>query len=223
MAYPPALTLKAKILGAMLRQARQAAGKSVRDVAELIGTPAAKIAAYERGSKAISLPELEIVAYSLNIPLRRFLDARSGALEDVKPVDAASVLPLRQRMIGALIRSDREQMGLSIRDLAKATGLPSGRIASYERGERPIPMPELDLIASALGRVLEDFLETQGPIGEWEASQRASERLREIPADVREFLSQPGNLPYLRLAKRLSEVSVERLRGLAEGLLDITV
>jgi len=39
---------------------------------------------------------------------------------------------------------------------------------------------------------------------------------------VRAFISKPVNLPYLELAMRLSDLSAEKLRGVAEGLLEIT-
>ena len=34
---------------------------------------------------------------------------------------------------------------------------------------------------------------------------------------------KPVNLPYLEIAQRLSGLSVEKLRAMAEGLLDITL
>ena len=37
------------------------------------------------------------------------------------------------------------------------------------------------------------------------------------------FLCQVVNRPYLELAMKLSEMSKERLRSVAEGLLDITL
>jgi len=37
------------------------------------------------------------------------------------------------------------------------------------------------------------------------------------------FVLKPINLPYLELAKRLSEMSVDKLRDVAEGLLEITL
>ena len=41
--------------------------------------------------------------------------------------------------------------------------------------------------------------------------------------DVRDFVTQPVNEPYLRLAMRMSQLSAERLRSIAEGLLEITL
>ena len=52
--------------------------------------------------------------------------------------------------------------------------------------------------------------------------KRNERDLDELPEDVREFILRPINRSYLDLAIRLSGLSVERLRGIAEGILDIT-
>ena len=41
--------------------------------------------------------------------------------------------------------------------------------------------------------------------------------------ELQGFVCKPINRPYLELAVRLSEMSVEKLRGVAEGLLEITL
>jgi hypothetical protein len=46
--------------------------------------------------------------------------------------------------------------------------------------------------------------------------------LAQLPAEVREFMLEPGNLLYIRLAMRLSPLSAETLRSIAEELLEIT-
>jgi len=43
-----------------------------------------------------------------------------------------------------------------------------------------------------------------------------------MPVEMQVFVSKPINRPYLELAIRLSEMSVDRLRSVAEGLLEIT-
>jgi hypothetical protein len=44
----------------------------------------------------------------------------------------------------------------------------------------------------------------------------------QLPKDVREFLINPANLLYIKISMRLSNVSADTLRGLAEGLLEVT-
>ena len=41
--------------------------------------------------------------------------------------------------------------------------------------------------------------------------------------ELQNFVCQAVNLPYLELAMKLSDMSKERLRSVAEGLLDITL
>jgi hypothetical protein len=66
------------------------------------------------------------------------------------------------------------------------------------------------------------YVDQQGPVAEWVQSQQVNENLKRLPRDLRSFLADPQNQTYLRLAKRLSELSSEKLHGLAELLLEVT-
>jgi transcriptional regulator with XRE-family HTH domain len=222
MADQQALMLRGRILGAKIRLVRQAAGKSLKDVGSMIGVSAATLASYESSRKSPSLPELELLAFHLDVPLRRFWP-KAPATPSRSNVDPSTVIPLRQRMIATVLRSQRTEANLSIKELASATGISSGRISAYEQAERPIPLPHLEAIAAALNRSVEEYVDHQGPVGHWDAAQRALEVLMDLPPDLREWISKPESKPYLRLAKHLSELSSDKLRTVAEGLLDITL
>jgi hypothetical protein len=43
-----------------------------------------------------------------------------------------------------------------------------------------------------------------------------------LPPDLRDFVTQPMNEHYVRLAQRLSQMPTDHLRAIATGLLDIT-
>jgi hypothetical protein len=90
-------------------------------------------------------------------------------------------------------------------------------------GQQPVPLPLLEAMAGRLGLPVEHFFEAEGPVGEWDSLRRASERLKHLPPELREFISQPGNEDYLRLAHRLSQLPVGQLRAIAESLLEITL
>ena len=66
MPQQEALILKQKITGVLLRQARQDAGKSLKECGQVLGLSSGAISAIERGKRAISLPELEMLAYYLS-------------------------------------------------------------------------------------------------------------------------------------------------------------
>jgi transcriptional regulator with XRE-family HTH domain len=222
MADQQALTLRGRILGAKLRLVRQAAGKSLKEAASFIGVGGATLASYESSRKSPSLPELELLAYHLNVPLRRFWP-KAPTTPSRGAADPSAVIPLRQRMIATNLRSQRTEAGLSIKELAALAGIPAARLSAYEQADRPIPLPHLEVLADALNRTVEDYVDHQGPVGDWDAAQRALEVLMDLPPDLREFISKPESKPYLRLAKHLSELSSEKLRTVAEGLLDITL
>ena len=111
---------------------------------------------------------------------------------------------------------------ISIRTLAGKTGLASSRIKAYELGERPIPLPELEILISTLGGRIESFFDRNGPVGQWMMSEEAMQQFLEMPAELREFVALPVNRPYLELAMKLSNMSRDKLRSVAEDLLDIT-
>jgi transcriptional regulator with XRE-family HTH domain len=219
------LSIRAKKIGVLLRDARLHSKKSVEECAQAIGVEPERIEQYETGQQNPSLPELEILAYYLNIPLDHFWGDRTlhhPAEEDHK-FKPQQLIQLRQRIVGAQLRQARVAGGLSLEELALKSGIDPQKLQSYELGEEPIPLPALELIAANLERSYRDFQDVKGPVGVWAAQQRTLKALKDMPPDLQIFGSKPINRPYLELAKRLSEMSVEKLRAVAEGLLEITL
>src|SRR3972149_58582 len=148
------LILRTKMLGAVLREARLKAGKSLKQAAALVGLSSGARSAMERGrrSAAMSLPELELLAFYYRVPLGQFISTQALPSEKRMDFDPRLVISLRQKMIGAMLRRPRDEPGLSIRSLAERVGYPTSRVSAYERGERPIPLPELEALLKVLGR-----------------------------------------------------------------------
>ncbi len=219
------ITIRSKKLGVLIRDARLAARRTPKECAEAMGISRALLLAYEEGRRAPSLPELEVLVYYLHLPLTHFW-GRQAISDDApvtEPLDLPRLMSLRQRLIGALLRQERNQANLSLKDVAHQTGLPAARLKAFELGERPIPLPELEIILTALGGRVEDFFDKNGPVGRWLLSQGLVQGFLDLPEEMRSFVSQPVNRPYLELAMKLSEMSKDRLRSVAEGLLDITL
>lgn len=221
----PGVSLRSRIIGALLRDARLSRGKSPEQCAQSIGIALEKYEDYELGLQAPSLPEIEAVAHFLEIPLDHFWSKKSlssGTVNDNKINHPVLLIHLRQKMIGALLRKARLEIGLSTDDLANRTGFPESTIQLYELGELPVPIPHLEILATVLNRSIRDFQDQYGPIGNWIARQMAIKDFQNLPADIQLFVSKPVNRPYIDLAIRLSGMSVEKLRSLAEVLLEIT-
>ncbi len=141
----------------------------------------------------------------------------------VESMDTTRLIKLRQRMIGALLRQERNNVNMSIRHLSTETGITQARLKTYELGERAIPVPELESILTVMGSRIDVFFDQNGPVGQWMTSQRAMQKFLELPDEIQNFVCQPVNRPYLELAMKLSDLSREKLRAVAEGLLDITL
>jgi transcriptional regulator with XRE-family HTH domain len=224
MAINSQIAIRSKTLGLLIRDARTAARRSTTECAQAIGVKSGIFRAYEEGRRAPSLPEMEMLVFFLDLPIDHFW---SKEIKSDKPlrhemIDLSKVLSVRQRKIGALLRQERMNASISIRSLAHATSISGARIKAYELGERPIPLPELEALVKSLGGRVESFFDRTGPIGQWLTSEEAIRDFLELPLELRQFVARPINRPYLELAMKLSDMSKDKLRSVAEDLLDIT-
>jgi transcriptional regulator with XRE-family HTH domain len=217
------LALRNRIIGLLLRGARERANETKRECAAALGVSTSTITAYEEGRKSLSLPELEVLAYVLDTPISYFLERDATLPTEERSLPFQEVLALRRRIIGALLRQARLGAGLSQKELAQAIGCSASRLSAYEHGDRPVPLTELELLARHLHLPIEHFLDDQeGPIGEWRRQEVARRRFHELPQAVQEFVVQPINIRYLEVAMQLAQMPAGGLRAIAEGLLDIT-
>ena len=217
-------TIRTKKLGVLIRDARLANGKSLEECALAIDVHPDRFEMFEYGMEPPSLPELELIAFTLKVPLEHFwgneLLKKNGK---TAPLDAAQVKVLRQKMIGALVRKARVEAGLSVIEAAAGANLSEEQLQAYELGEQAIPLPELEILSRVLNKTVFEFQDRHSPVGHWFTEQKTAQEFNDLPVELQGFVCKPINRPYLELAVRLSEMSVEKLRGVAEGLLEITL
>lgn len=225
MVKPLAIKIRTKKLGVLIRDARISSGRSAAECAQALGISAEAFEAYEMGENAPSLPELEVLAYTLDIPLDHFWGDNVLSTGDAykRQLNVKRVVGLRQRKIGALLRQARLQSGLSLEELSEQCGISPDVLEASEFGDTPLSLPSLEALLEILDRPLREFQDLHGPVGEWIERQHALGDFLELPSDLRVFVAKPVNRPYLELALRLSEMDVSRLRSVAEGLLEITL
>jgi transcriptional regulator with XRE-family HTH domain len=224
MSKDQALNLRTKILGVLLRDARLSAGKSMKDLGDVIGVSGGSISSFERGVKAPTLPELELLAFYLDMPISHFWsdDTVSDSPHPSQQLEVGTLLELRDSAIGTLLRMARDKKGISQKDLGQETGISTSRIRRYEGGESGVPLPELERLARALEIDLGEFSDIAGPVGDWLVRQKARQAFDQLPENMRSFVSNPENLPYLEMAQRMSVTPIERLRAVAKGILDFS-
>ena len=210
------LALRNRIVGLLLRDARERAEKTKRECATALRVSTGTITAYEEGRKSISLPELEILAYVTDTPTSSFWEYDPELMPEEEPVQLDEIMALRHRIVGALLRQARLEADQTQKELAELLGCSSSRISSYEYGERPIPLAELELLARHLNLALEYFLDNQdGSVGEWHRQREMWQHFCELAQEIQEFVVQPINIKYLEIAMKLSQMPVGGLRGIA--------
>jgi len=188
MDYQLAINILSKKMGVLLRSARTQRGESKKTCGEVLGVTSRTINKYEMGEKSPSLPELEVLAYYLDVPLERFWEDMAPETQDKMDSlkNLSQRLELRNLKIGASIRKFRQDANLSMKEVS------------------------------------ERFVDS-GPIAEWAHAKKAGEAFTELPLELQEFILKPVNQPYLEIAQKLSQMSVDKMRDVAEGLLDITL
>jgi len=212
-------------LGILLQDARRVRQEAPEACAAAIGATLEQYQAYEAESNSPSLPELELLAYHLSVPISYFWGHLALSEQSPTPrpaLPARELAALRNRIIAVQLRQARQAAHLSVEQVAAEVGLAPEVLAGYEAGQTAVPIEHLGLVARRLNLPLEHFVEGRGPAGESDTTLRALERVRQLPPELREFVSRPVNESYLRLAHQLSELPAEKLRGIAASLLEIT-
>jgi transcriptional regulator with XRE-family HTH domain len=224
MSIQAQVNLRQRKLGVLIRDARLAARKTIPECSHTVGVTPGIFRAWEEGRRSPSLPELEVLSYSLNLPIRRFWskDATSDDAPSTESLNLPAILGIRQRLIGAHLRQEREKASISPTALSELSGFSRARIKAYELGERPIPLPELEGLTSLLGGQIEMLFDQTGHIGLWMTQQNAVQDFLQLPPELQNFVCKPVNRPYLELAMKLSGMSTDKLRSVAEDILDIT-
>lgn len=219
------LTEQSVILGTRLLQERELSGKTIARAAAQLGVTSNTIKSFENGKSAPGFPQLELLALLYRTPLPNLLwsvdDSHPEIMLDQEK--APAFIALRTRIIAATIKQARLYQKLSLKKAAEGIGITAGALKKYESGTMPIPEPILENLCLSLGIDIESLVSRLTPKIEYSASVPFNEANPSLlPPEISEFVSNPANLPYLELAKKLSTLDAAKLRTIAENLLEIT-
>ncbi|MBE0689918.1 MAG: helix-turn-helix transcriptional regulator [Anaerolineae bacterium] len=216
--------VRAHMVGVLLRDARISAQRSAEDCARLLHVEPEMVEMWEYGDETPALPQLEILAYYLDVPVSHFWSATTLQSEKAERTHAQSeYLALRDRMIGVLLRQARENAEMSLEALGELSGLSAEAIARYELGEQSLPLNVLTVLANGVNKNLSYFLESSSHIGEWLALREAANRMAELPDELRRFVTNPLNRGFIEIAMMFSQMPTDKLRKIGENFLDITM
>ncbi len=216
--------IRAKMVGVLLMDARLKAGRSVEDCARILQISPEQVEQWEFGDESPSLPQLELLAFYLGIPVSHFwgMDTLEATSDDLISAQQ-EYLSLRTRMIGALLGIARDEAGVSLEALGDETGVPVEQLTRYEMGEISVPMSELTVISNALKKNISYFLESGSHLGDWLAMREEWKNFTQMPKDVRTFVANPLNIGFLEIAIMFSQMPADKLRKVGESVLNITM
>ncbi len=212
-----ALLVRRKIIGVLLRAAREKSHRSVQQVAQRLGVTVVRVRQYENGARDVTLPELELLALFFEMPLSYFLD--EGSLIQEEPPFPPTQEEFRKRKVtlGNKIKQARVAAGKSKEECAEVLDCKPGTFARYERGASDMPVAMLEQLAKFLGVNLFYFVEDMKVLGQ--GGVLDLEKLARLPKDVRGFVLDSSNLAYLRMAIKFSDLPTNKLKELGEILL----
>lgn len=219
------LSIKAKKFGVRLAAFRQKKGLTTEVLSQWTGISNEKLKEIEQGDATITLPEIELIALKLGFSTEALV---SGELQDQSATLPNEVLVLqyaglRNRMIALLLRKARLEQNQSLEIVTAQCGLEPDELEQYESGSMPVPLPILECLCSEYQiPVLSLTSQKTSPEAASETQESSSESNDNLPEEVSQFVNNPANLPYLELARKLSDLDAAKLRSIAEGLLEIT-
>jgi transcriptional regulator with XRE-family HTH domain len=220
--FQKALTIRSKKLGILITDARTAARRNGKDCAKVLGITPREFTAIELGEKTPSLPQLEVLAFYLNVPIEHFWGNKAISEDQEIKLKSKELIKLREKVIGITIRQIRTESNITLDELSEHLEISNADLNSYELGEKTIPFPLLESMLNALNSNMSTVTDHLGQLSQWYLKQKVEKRFDVLSGDIKEFMVKPVNEPYIELAKKLSELPSNKLRSIAEGLLEIT-
>jgi len=224
MSEDPSFSSRARQIGRRLSGYRETKRLRISEVAALLGISPSRYKAYENGSQMPSLPELEVLAINLSIPITTLLshDEQVAEVIAMAPIQTMKFMQLRQRIIATRLKKALEDAEIPRADIATALHIKPKELSNYLTGKKPIPIAMLDILCRIASITLQSLFGTHGSVGERLSQAERIAGYKLLPPELQDFIAQPINRPYVDLANRLSNLPVDKLRSIAEGLLDIT-
>ncbi|MGJ3238308.1 MAG: helix-turn-helix domain-containing protein [Anaerolineae bacterium] len=216
--------IRSKMLGVLIRDARLNAARTIEDCARLLGVENSVIETWEYGDAAPTLPQLELLAYYLDVPVSHFWSMKTMDADKSEKLAAQSeYMALRDRMVGALVSQARQAEELTQEAVAERAHIPLELMQDYENGVTSIPMHHLSVIASIVNKNMDYFLETGSYVGELLRIREEWKHFSDLDPEIREFAANPLNIGFIKIAITFSQMSADQLRQAAEGMLEIAM
>ena len=211
---------QANKLGRLIHDARKRKRSSVAECSSALGIDPKVMQEMEEGQRVPSLPEVEVLAMYLDVPMDYFWSG--DQLQTEAKTDFVKYMALRHVIIGTTLRQYRDNRRMKLEELADEVGISQEELGGYETGQ-PVSFLDLAIIVRALDRTIMDLTDDDyGPLAQHENEIAQKQKFDDMPEDMKAFVVEPINKRYVEAAIQLSQLDVGRLRSIGESLLEIT-
>jgi transcriptional regulator with XRE-family HTH domain len=199
-ALPRYYDIRNRMLGIQIKKNRFQQNQTIEQLAQRCEIPSSDLEMYESGQTPIPLPIFLNLSEVLHLPYERL-----QAVESITSVGIEETPAIQTEEPHA--QPEPEPL------VVKESDLPD--VSITQAVENSIPLePEVIGVAETIPVVPEEIKPvTQFPIKDFPG----------LSDDLREFITKPVNVPYLELAMKLSRMDANKLRDIAESLLEITL
>jgi transcriptional regulator with XRE-family HTH domain len=136
-----------------IKHIRKSKRLSKKNCAKVLGISKETYRSIEEGSRSLTLPELELLAFYLGAVPSALLENDQSMVpftNMLKKDVRGHYIKLRDKMIGALLTTYREDKVIPFEVLQEATQISETILQAYENGETPIPLTDLLMISNVL-------------------------------------------------------------------------
>jgi transcriptional regulator with XRE-family HTH domain len=145
---------KHTMFGALIKEARERAGLTQRDLAELAQTTNFRVSTWERGAEGISLEKTDVLADALKLPRAKLIaGVLQYWLDNAEITYTVSVKNQKSSKVntGTALKELRLSQGMPLRALARELQVAPPRVVDLERGNKLIKPETAWWYANALG------------------------------------------------------------------------
>lgn len=199
-ALPRYYELRNRMLGIQIKKNRYQQNLSSEQLAEQCEISINDLDLYETGQTPIPLPKFLKISEVLHLPYERIQQT-----QNISPVEINSPELVKPREIPQQPEPEPELTSES--DLVEISEIQT-EVNQLSQEPEPVALDETIPVT---------------PIENEVSPQIRIADLPGISEELREFISKPVNTPYLELAMKLSRMDANKLRDIAESLLEITL
>jgi transcriptional regulator with XRE-family HTH domain len=207
-----------------IKQIRKLKNRSLHDCAKVLNIPKERYHHFEEGNGVLSLPELELLAIFLEVPMQSLFQDSDLELDQAALLSEEKMpmyKNLRDKMIRTKLNLEMENKCISLENLSDNTGISLQTLKSYQENGESIPFDHLTRITEHLGIPINSLLQDTFESDQEVMKEKNQEQTQWQPEyqDNRE-MSVEEETPHRVLLEAVKSLSIKDQAEIAKLLLE---